>query len=176
MTADVIVVVMTNTTMTNNAETDSTETNSTETNSTETNSTESTSTTASAAAITSDRGADLTARIDAHLAAYCDPDPDRRAGPLADAWTADGRLVDPPMEATGPGAISGLADVVAQHYPGHVFRRTSMVDHHHEFARYSWALVAPDGSDAVTGLDVVRVAPDGRIAGIVGFFGDLTPV
>jgi hypothetical protein len=123
-----------------------------------------------------DPGASLAARIDAHLAAYCEPDAAKRAGPLADAWTADGRLVDPPMEATGPEAISGLADVVLQHYAGHRFRRTSAVDQHHEFARYSWALVAPDGAEAVTGLDVVMVAPDGRIAGIVGFFGDLQKI
>jgi hypothetical protein len=168
MTIEVIVVDMTHTThdaTSAAADTDAATTTATTTATTDTAST----------GITSDPGADLAARIDAHLAAYCDPDPLKRAGPLADAWTADGRLVDPPMEATGPDAISGLADVVVQHYPGHTFRRTSAVDQHHEFARYSWALVAPDGSPAVTGLDVVRLATDGRIAGIVGFFGDLTP-
>jgi hypothetical protein len=112
--------------------------------------------------------------VDAHLGAYCDPDAARRAATVRDVWAADGRLADPPMEATGHEAIAGLTDVVLQHYPGHVFRRTTTVDEHHGFARYGWELVAPDGDVAVAGLDVVRIDADGRLAGIVGFFGDLT--
>ena len=113
--------------------------------------------------------------VDAHLAGYCEADATRRAALLAGAWDPQGRLVDPPMEATGPDAIAGLTDVVLQHYPAHTFRRTTVVDQHHEFARYGWALVGPDGAVAVTGIDVVRVGADGRLAGIVGFFGDLAP-
>jgi hypothetical protein len=118
---------------------------------------------------------DLERYVDLHLAAYCDPGAASRLAAMRVAWSADGRLVDPPMEATGHEAIAGLADVVVTHYPGHTFRRTTAIDRHHEYARYGWALVAPDGTEAVSGLDVVRVAPDGRLGGIVGFFGELTP-
>jgi hypothetical protein len=111
--------------------------------------------------------------VDAHLAAYCEPDAARRAARVAASWDPQGRLVDPPMEATGHDAIAALTDVVLQHYPAHTFRRTTAVDQHHEFARYGWELVAPDGTVAVNGVDVVRVGADGRLAGIVGFFGDL---
>ena len=113
--------------------------------------------------------------VDAHLAAYCDADAGRRATAVTANWTPDGRLVDPPMEGTGHDEIAALTDVVLQHFPGHTFRRTTAVDRHHEFARYGWELVGPDGAVAVSGLDVVRVADDGRIAGVVGFFGDLAP-
>lgn len=114
--------------------------------------------------------------VDLHLAAYAEPDAAHRAELVERAWTADGSLVDPPLEGSGRDAIAALADAVLAHYPGHTFRRTSAVDAHHSFARYSWQLVAPDGSVAVEGLDVVESAPDGRLARIVGFFGPLLPI
>jgi hypothetical protein len=117
--------------------------------------------------------ADLTTTVDTHLAAYCEPDAERRAALVAQVWSPQGQLVDPPMEGEGLEAIASLGDVVVTHYPGHTFRRTTTVDEHHGYARYGWALVAPDGTVAVTGTDVVTVDPDGRLVKIVGFFGDL---
>jgi hypothetical protein len=118
--------------------------------------------------------ADLETLIDTHLAGYCEADPEQRRTLLTAAWDADGALIDPPMEATGPDGIAGLVDVVLQHYPGHRFVRTTAVDAHHDHARYGWALVAPDGTAAVTGTDVVTVN-DGKLAQIVGFFGEPAP-
>ena len=37
-----------------------------------------------------------------------------------------------------------------------------------------WVLVGPDGAVAFGGLDVVEFADDGRLAGVVGFLGDLS--
>ena len=118
---------------------------------------------------------ELTTAIDDHLAGYCEPDPAKRRELLAGAWVEDGVLLDPPMDATGVEAIAGLTDVVLEHYADHRFRRTSTVDAHHDHARYSWDLVAPDGTIAVSGIDVVKVQ-DGRLAQVVGFFGELEPV
>lgn len=112
--------------------------------------------------------------VDTHLAAYAEPDADRRAALLAEVWCHDGTLVDPPMEGTGLDGIAGLADVVLEHYPEHRFRRTSIVDVHHDHGRYAWELVGPDGAVAVGGLDVARFQDD-RLASVVGFFGDLAP-
>jgi len=117
----------------------------------------------------------LTRNIDAHLAGYCEPDATRRADLLAGAWVADGVLIDPPMDGAGVEAIAGLTDVVLQHYPGHRFQRTTAVDAHHDVARYGWSLVAPDGTTAVTGIDVVEVDGDQKLKRIIGFFGDMTP-
>jgi hypothetical protein len=118
---------------------------------------------------------ELTTAIDDHLAGYCEPDPAKRRALLAGAWVEDGVLMDPPMDATGVEAIAGLTDVVLEHYPEHTFRRTSAVDVHHDHARYAWDLVAPDGTVAVSGVDVAQVR-DGRLAQVVGFFGELEPV
>lgn len=119
--------------------------------------------------------AELTTTIDAHLAAYAEPDVDRRRALLESAWSPDGVLVDPPMDGAGLDGISDLADAVLQHYPDHRFERTSAVDAHHDVGRYAWALVAPGGEVAVTGLDVVQVGADGRLRSIHGFFGELGP-
>ena len=119
---------------------------------------------------------DLATLVDTHLAAYCDPDAARRAEAVAAVWAEDGQLLDPPFDGTGREEIAAMTDVVLTHYAGHRFERTTQVDQHHGVARYGWALVAPDGTPAVTGTDVVELAADGRIARIVGFFGDLPPV
>jgi len=117
--------------------------------------------------------ADLTTTIDTHLAAYCEPDAGRRAALVAEVWSPQGQLVDPPMEGEGLEAIVGLGDVVVTHYPGHTFKRTTNVDEHHGHARHGWALVAADGNVAVTGTDIATVDADGRLVKVVGFFGDL---
>ena len=116
---------------------------------------------------------DLEATIDAHLAGYCEPDADRRLELLRSAWAADGVLVDPPFDGTGPEGVAALVDAVLGHYPDHTFRRTTAVDAHHEYARYGWELVAADGSVAVAGTDFVTVDGDGKLATIVGFFREL---
>ncbi|MFM2078666.1 MAG: hypothetical protein RJA49_2556 [Actinomycetota bacterium] len=115
----------------------------------------------------------LTAVIDLHLRAYCEPDPTRRAALVAAAWRDDGQLLDPPFDGAGHAAIADMADVVLTHYPAHTFRRTTTVDAHHSFARYGWSLEAADGSVAVTGIDIVETATDGRLQRVIGFFGDL---
>jgi hypothetical protein len=117
--------------------------------------------------------ADPTSVVDAWLSAYADPDADRRQQVIAQIWSVDGELVDPPFDGAGHEALSGMVDLVLTHYAGHTFRRTTKVDAHHEYARYGWELVGPDGTVAVAGLDVATFAPDGRLARTVGFFGPL---
>lgn len=119
---------------------------------------------------------DLTHVIDTHLDAYAEPDAERRQALVAEVWRTDGRLIDPPFDGTGHDEIAAMTDAVLAHYPGHTFTRTTAIDEHHGVARYGWALVGPDGEPAVTGTDVVDLDDDGRIARVLGFFGDLSPV
>jgi hypothetical protein len=117
---------------------------------------------------------ELDTTVDAHLAGYCEPNRVRRLELLQQAWSASGRLIDPPFDGTGPEGIAAMVDAVLTHYPNHTFRRTTAVDAHHEYARYAWELVAEDGTVAVGGTDFVTVDADGKLATIAGFFGDLT--
>jgi hypothetical protein len=114
--------------------------------------------------------------VDTHIAAYCDPDPTRRAERFASVWAADGELLDPPLEGRSLDEITALTDVVLAHYPGHRFERTTDVDEHHGWARYGWALLDPEGAVVLTGTDVAQLDDAGRLTRIVGFFGELTPV
>jgi len=115
----------------------------------------------------------LSVAVDTHLTAYCEPDPATRAELLAAVWAPTGALFDPPFEGEGLDAIAAMTDVVLTHYAGHTFRRTTDIDAHHTFARYGWELVAPDGTAAVTGTDIVEIDAEGRLTRIVGFFGPL---
>jgi hypothetical protein len=116
---------------------------------------------------------DVSVTIDAYLAGLTETDSGRRAELLRQAWAEDGRLVDPLFDVKGHPALDELAQGVIAQYPGHAFRRTSGIDAHHDVARYTFEFVAPDGSIVVTGTDVARLAEDGRLQAITGFFGDL---
>jgi hypothetical protein len=116
---------------------------------------------------------DLNDTIDTYLSAWSEPDEGLRAELVGRVWAEDGRLIDPPMAATGPDEITGLHAALQQQFPGHVFRRASAIDAHHDHLRFAWELVAPDGTVALRGLDVGEVAEDGRLRRITGFFGEL---
>jgi hypothetical protein len=85
-------------------------------------------------------------------------------------------LIDPPLAAEGHDGISQMAATLQNQFSGHRFERASAVDTHHEYFRFAWNLIAPDGDVAVSGIDVGEVAGDGRLKRITGFFGDLQPV
>ena len=118
----------------------------------------------------------ITDSIDQHLEAYAMADAVRRNALIANAWNAEGELFDPPLEGRGHAEIGALADVVLTHYAGHRFVRTTAVDSHHGFARYGWDLVGPDGTTAVSGIDVVQFDDSGKLLRVVGFFGPLAHV
>ena len=116
---------------------------------------------------------DLATLVDTHLAAYCEPDPAKRATLVAAVWAPDGRLLDPPFDGAGHDGIAAMADAVLTHYAGHRFERTTAIDEHHGIARYGWELVDGDGTVALSGMDVAVVGQDGRLTRVAGFFGDL---
>jgi hypothetical protein len=116
---------------------------------------------------------DLEQNIDTYLEAYGEADAARREELVSRVWAVDGWLVDPPLDGLGREGISEMAAIVQSHYPDHRFGRTSGVDEHHGFARYEWTLVAPDGTVALSGLDVAEVGPDGLLRRVVGFLGPL---
>ena len=109
--------------------------------------------------------------VDAHLAAYCDADASRRAAAIRQAWNAEGRLVDPPLEARGHQGIADQAATLLSQFPQHRFERSTAVDAHHGFARYGWRLVDAKGSAVLQGVDFAELDGEGRLLKVVGFFG-----
>ncbi len=118
--------------------------------------------------------ADLAGNIDNYLEAYSETDPARRNQLIADAFTADATLADPPLDAAGHDGLSDMFATVQRQFPNHTFARTSEIDEHHSTARYDWALTASDGTAALTGTDFVRIDADNRLTSVVGFFGNTT--
>jgi hypothetical protein len=116
---------------------------------------------------------DVTTTVDGYLAAWNERDAERRAELIEQVWAPDGRLIDPPIEGDGHAGISDVAAVMHEHYADHRFERTSGIDVHHVHLRFAWQLVGPDGAVAVAGIDTADLAEDGRLARVVGFFGDL---
>jgi len=115
----------------------------------------------------------VTAMVDTYLAMWNETDPTRRAQQIERAWTGDGHYVDPQLEAAGHAAINEMVAAVQARFPGHRFRRVSGIDTHHNQLRFAWELASPDGAIVVAGIDVGGIAPDGRLARITGFFGEL---
>ena len=113
--------------------------------------------------------------VDGWLAAYSDPDAARRLRAIRESWNAEGRLVDPPLEARGHQGISDQAATLLAQFPGHRFERSSAIDAHHQFLRYGWKLVDASGAAVLEGLDVMELDVDGRIARVIGFFGAQPP-
>jgi hypothetical protein len=116
---------------------------------------------------------DVTTIVDTYLAAWNETDAKARGRLIEQAWTRDGRYVDPLLAAEGHAAISEMTAAVHSKFPGHRFRRTSGVDAHNGQLRFGWELAAPDGAIAVAGVDVGEIGADGRLARITGFFGPL---
>ena len=109
--------------------------------------------------------------VDRHLAAYCDGDAARRAGVIREIWNADGRLVDPPLEALGHQGIADQAATLLAQFPQHRFERSTAIDAHHQFLRYGWKLLDGSGAPVLEGMDHAELDVDGRLLRIVGYFG-----
>jgi SnoaL-like domain len=116
---------------------------------------------------------DINDTVDTWLDAWTVPDEATRRRMVRDVWAPDGTLVDPPMAAAGHDELTAVGAALQVQFPGHTFRRTTAIDAHHDLVRYGWALLAPDGSTALTGLDVAVVTADGKLQRVAGFFGEL---
>jgi hypothetical protein len=119
---------------------------------------------------------DVTTTVDTFLAAYNETDARTRLGLLEQAFTADGRLIDPPLDSAGRQGISDMMGAVHQQFPGHTFRRTSGVDEHHGHLRYGWELIGPDGNVVLAGMDVAELDGTGQLVRVTGFFDPLPAV
>ena len=117
-----------------------------------------------------------TTAVDTYLAMWNEEDAGARSKLIATAWTEGGRYVDPMLEASGHEALGQMVAGVQAQFPGHRFRRTSGIDAHHDQVRFGWELFAPDGTITVAGIDVGKLAADGRLESISGFFGPLPEV
>ncbi len=113
--------------------------------------------------------------VDTYIASLGQTDPAARAAMIAHAFVPEGRYVDPQMDVRGAEAMQAAITAVQQQAPGATFRRTTGIDVHHEYLRFGWEMVGPDGTVLLAGTDIGSLSEDGKLTGILGFFGDLPP-
>ncbi|THA62128.1 nuclear transport factor 2 family protein [Streptomyces sp. A0958] len=88
---------------------------------------------------------------------------------VAAAFTDDATYTDPLADVRGHEQLAAAIAGARQQFPGFTFRPAGAVDGHHALVRFSWELVAPDGSAPVAGSDVVALTDDGLISSVSGF-------
>lgn len=112
----------------------------------------------------------MTDIVDRYLTAWNTTDAEARAEAVAEVFTEDARYVDPLADVTGHEAITALIGGVHTQFPGFVFGPVGEADAHHDIVRFRWGLGPDgDGEPPVIGADAVTLAPDGRIALVIGF-------
>lgn len=114
---------------------------------------------------------DLTDLIDRYCEAWRERDPEVRSAILDSVWHEDGRYCDPKADVTGRAALSELIGAIQAQFPDGQVRRLSPVDAHHDYFRFTWTKELGGGKQLPESIDFGRLAPDGRIAEIIGFFG-----
>lgn len=112
---------------------------------------------------------DYDAAVARYFEAWNATGPEALAKAVAAAWTEDGGYTDPLADVRGHEQLAAVIAGAHEQFPGFVFRPLGSVDGHHAIARFSWELVAPDGSAPVAGSDVITLAEDGRIRSVLGF-------
>ena len=107
--------------------------------------------------------------IDGYVATWNETHPARRRAGIAAAWAEAGTYRDPVMASDGPAGIDAMLAGVQARFPGFVLKRTSKVDAHNGALRFTWSLGPAAGPSVVEGVDFCTLAPDGRLASVVGF-------
>lgn len=120
---------------------------------------------------------DITELVTRYLETWNQTDPAARRAQIDEIWAADGTYVDPMAVAAGRDAIDATVGAVQAQFPGLVFTLAGRVDAHHNLARFTWHLGAPDAPDAplAIGFDVLVLAADGRRIREVHGFLDMVP-
>jgi len=117
----------------------------------------------------------LTDLVDRYIAAWNEPNGERRRDLIARTWTESASYLDPVMQGEGWDGIDLMIVGVQARFPGHRFRRTGEVESHHDRVRFTWELAPEEGAAVVSGTDFGIVALDSRLQAVTGFFDHVRP-
>lgn len=113
----------------------------------------------------------ITEIANAYMAAWNEPDATARDALLRLCWAEGGIYTDPGVHLTGAAALSARIAEKQRERPGARLMFLSAVESHHSHFRFHWRLVRADGGLGPKSVDFGTLAPDGRVALMVGFFG-----
>jgi hypothetical protein len=107
--------------------------------------------------------------VEVYVATWNETNADKRRVGIARAWAEGGSYRDPVMTSDGHAGVDAMLAGVQARFPGFVLKRTSRVDQHNGHLRFAWSLGPAGGPSVVEGVDFCALAPDGRLASVVGF-------
>jgi SnoaL-like domain len=111
--------------------------------------------------------------VDLYCSAWSEPDREKRLAVLREVLTPEATYIDPRTDVKGHEALAAHIEQVLAARPGARIARTSVVDAHHDRARFAWHLVQSDGT-TLPGIDIVEIdLASGKLRSILGFFGPL---
>lgn len=112
----------------------------------------------------------VNAAVSGYIAAWNEPDPQRRRARVEEVWAADGGYQDPHRHAVGPEAIADMIGRAQKEFPGYRLRLISGVDAQDGYVRFSWAAGGAEATPLyLGGTDIAQFGPDGRFRQVVGF-------
>lgn len=109
--------------------------------------------------------------LDRYDQAWNEDDEETCRAHLRASLTDDGVYCDPTVEVVGPDALAAHIGETRRAFSGFRIKRTSGFEQHHGYGRFEWRMTSNEDELIVDGFDVVRLATDGRLQSIVGFFG-----
>lgn len=114
--------------------------------------------------------------LDAYGQAWNEQDEAKRRKLLEFCWADDGSFTDPQSKIQGRDALVAHIAAFHEQFAGAKIVPTSDPDEHHGRVRFTWRIDGKDGAKMMDGIDFAVLADDGRLARIIGFFGDPPPV
>lgn len=109
------------------------------------------------------------------LNAWNELEPDMIRSHLERGVAADVEFVDPNYAIRGIDAFEQMVREFRAQAPEAECIRTSVIDMHHDRARYSWTVIV-NAETRVDGFDAVQLNQAGLVCRVDGFFGPLTPL
>jgi hypothetical protein len=107
--------------------------------------------------------------VDAYMAAWNERDEAKRRQLIDNCWAEAGTYTDPMSDVAGREQLAALIGQFHQQMPGAGIALTSAIDEHHGRIRFGWKVT--DAPTPMEGIDVGRLAGDGRLESIIGFWG-----
>ena len=114
----------------------------------------------------------IVGNVEAYVAAWNEPDATARMNILERCWAEDATYLDPNADLRGREALGAHITKMQAGRPGARIEVMSGIDLHHNVVRFLWRLVRGDGSAGDVSIDFGEVDGNGKLAKIVGFFGD----
>jgi uncharacterized protein YndB with AHSA1/START domain len=119
--------------------------------------------------VAAEQHADLAAVADRYFAAWAERDAARRRAALEGCVTQDVEFRDAFGCTSGRDELAAHIAAAQQHMPGSALVRAGEPRQVQGMALVDWRATGPDGAPRGAGTNVLQLAPDGRIARVVGF-------